>query len=73
MPPLELQMIYLKTIVSIEKDGVLVPLGRATLGGDSRIHVITPCNPGAERPTRADNDVANEKLRVGLVGWTAPN
>jgi len=31
------------------------------------VHVITAWNPGDDRPMRAENDVANERLRGELI------
>lgn len=67
MTTLEVQMIYLKTLVSIEEDGLLVPAVESTMAHGSGLHVLTAWNPGVARPTRADNDAANERLRVDLV------
>ncbi len=65
--PLELQRIYLKTLVSIEDFGSLVPIGESSMARGSVVHVLTAWNPGDDRPSRADNDAANEELRAQLV------
>ena len=55
--------LYLKTIVSIEHDGALVPIENAMLlNSETVIHVITAWNPGDERPTDEQNDMANRAL-----------
>lgn len=57
---------YLATIVTIARDGVLRP-ARDSVETGQHIHVITAWNPGEERPTRAENDAANERLRGDLA------
>lgn len=64
---IDLRHRYLKTIVSIEEGDVLVPVDRVSLSLEPRVHVITAWNPGDDRPTRAENNAANERLRVDLV------
>lgn len=65
--PIELQMIYLKTLVSIEEFGSIVLISESSMARGSVVHVVTAWNPGDYRPTRADNDAADERLRVELV------
>lgn len=67
MTPLELQMTYLKTLVSIEEFGSLVPTAESSMARDSVVHVVTAWNPGEDRPTRDENNAANERLKVKLV------
>jgi hypothetical protein len=63
----ELQKLYLKTVVLIEEDGLLVPASNARCVAQGVVHVLTAWNPGDERPSREENDDANEKLRIELV------
>jgi len=65
--PLELQEIYLKTDVSIEQAGQLVPARDVTLLQSGVVHVLTGWNPGDARPSRAENDAANQRLFDRLV------
>ena len=65
--PLELQMIYLKTLVSIEESGSILPICESSMARGSVVHVETAWNPGDDRPIRADNDAANERFRVQLI------
>lgn len=58
---------YLKTVVSVEHDGALVPADEARLLLGSVWHVITAWNPGEARPSRTENDAANELLRQVLT------
>lgn len=67
MTPLELQLIYLNTLVSIEESGSFFPVDESPMARGSFVHVLTAWNPGDDRPTRADNDAANERLRVQLI------
>jgi hypothetical protein len=59
--------IYVRTLVSIEQNGVLVPIGKANVIRGTSWYVITAWNPGDARPTRQENDVANERLREVLT------
>jgi len=55
--------LYLKTEVSIEHQGRLIPIADSPLIDQAAtIHVITAWNPGDERPTPAENDAANARL-----------
>ena len=63
----DLPQLYLKTVVSIEEDGLLVPASNARCVAKGVVHVLTAWNPGDERPSREENDDANEKLRIELV------
>jgi hypothetical protein len=63
----ELQKLYLKTVVLIEEDGLLVPASNARCVAQGVVHVLTAWNPGDERPSREENDAASEKLRIELV------
>jgi hypothetical protein len=63
----DLPQLYLKTVVSIEEDGLLVPASNARCITQGVVHVLTAWNPGHERPSREENDAANEKLRIELV------
>lgn len=65
--PIELQNLYLKTLVSIEESGRMTPACSAAMSIGSIVHVITAWNPGDARPTRAENDEANVRLHVELV------
>lgn len=65
--PIELQNLYLKTFVSIEESGRMTPAGSAAMSIGSIVHVITAWNPGDDRPTRDENDEANNRLRVDLM------
>lgn len=59
--------IYVKTLISIEDNGRLVPATKATLVRSGTVHVITAWNPGDERPTRDQNNTANQHLHQVLV------
>ena len=60
--------LYLKTIVTIEHDGKLIPITDSPLlSGQDAVHVITAWNPGDERPTGEQNDAANSVLAEQLV------
>ena len=59
--------LYLKTVVSIEERGALVPASDTSIIDRSVTHIITAWNPGADRPTHDENHVANERLRLDLV------
>ena len=59
--------LYLKTRVSIEEGGRLVAVGESSMIRDSIVYVITAWNPGDERPTRDQNDSANQRLLDLLV------
>lgn len=63
----DLAAIYLKTLVSIEKHGQLVPASEMSGMGNGVVHVITAWNPGDARPSRAENDAANDRLRRMLA------
>jgi hypothetical protein len=62
----DLPQLYLKTVVSIEEDGSLVPASNARCVAQGVVHVLTAWNPGHERPSREENDAANEELRIEL-------
>jgi hypothetical protein len=62
-----LQLLYLKTVVSIEEDGILRPASDSRSVAQGVVHVITAWNPGDERPSREENDVANEELLTELL------
>jgi hypothetical protein len=63
----DLPQLYLKTVVSIEEDGLLVPASNARCVAQGVVHVLTAWNPGDERPSREENDDANERLLIELV------
>jgi hypothetical protein len=63
----DLGPLYLKTLVSVEQGGVLVPVGEASTLVGLAYHVITAWNPGDARPTPTENDDANERLRQALA------
>jgi hypothetical protein len=63
----DLPSLYLKTVVLIEEDGLLVPASTARCITHGAAHVLTAWNPGDERPSREENDAANEKLRIELL------
>lgn len=63
----DLAQLYLKTVVSIEEEGVLVPARVASLLVDGIVHVLTAWNPGSSRPAREVNDSANAQLFSDLV------
>lgn len=63
----DLAGLYLKTLVSIDEEGVLVPARSSSLVRGSRVHVITAWNPGDERPSRSENDASNFALQQLLV------
>ena len=62
-----LRLLYLKTVVSIEEDGILRPASDSRSVAQGVVHVITAWNPGDERPSREENDDANERLLIELV------
>ena len=63
----DLPQLYLKTVVSIEEDGLLVSASNARCVAQGVVHVLTAWNPGHERPSREENDDANERLLIELV------
>jgi len=63
----QLADLYLKTLVSIEQDGKLIPAAASPLVGNSVVHVITAWNPGEQRPTPAENETANRRLHDELL------
>lgn len=67
MSDVDLPSLYLKTVVSLDQDGEMVPANGVLLMRDDVLHVITAWNPGDARPTRAENDAANERLYEKLV------
>jgi hypothetical protein len=62
----ELAVVYLKTLVSIEEHGQLVPASGMSGIRNDVVHVITAWNPGDARPSPTENDAANERLRQAL-------
>jgi hypothetical protein len=66
MPDAFLLELYLKTEVSVEEDGNLVPVRDSHLIASRVVHVITAWNPGDVRPTREENEKANSELRARL-------
>ncbi len=56
----------MRTLVSIEQNGVLVSISKANVIRGLSWYVITAWNPGDARPTRQENDFANERLREVL-------
>lgn len=64
----DLGALYLRTLVSIEENSRLFPAARSMLVHNSVVHVLTAWNPGVERPSRQENDSANEHLRQILAG-----
>ncbi len=52
----QLQKLYLKTVVSIEEDGLLVPASNSRCVAQGVVHVLTAWNPGDERPSREENE-----------------
>ncbi|MFM8973701.1 MAG: DUF3293 domain-containing protein [Actinomycetota bacterium] len=63
----DLAALYLATVVTIEEAGRLVPAAESALVRSGPVHVITAWNPGAERPSLADNRAADARLRAGLA------
>jgi hypothetical protein len=63
----EIAYIYLKTRVSVEKDGRLEQVVPADLPHGDVAHVITAWNPGDERPDALSNEAADARLRDHLV------
>ena len=63
----DLPQLYLKTVVSIEEDGLLVPASNARCITQGVVHVLTAWNPGDERLSREENDAANEELRIEIM------
>jgi len=64
---LDLPMLYLKTEVTIEIEGRLVPASDALAIHDGPWHVITAWNPGDVWPTREENEAASNELRARLI------
>lgn len=64
--PPDIAQIYLATVVTVEACGVwrLAHEAASELG---ILHVITAWNPGDERPSRAENERANDELRADLA------
>jgi hypothetical protein len=58
----DLPSLYLKTEVSVEVEGRLVPASTAVASHNDPLHVITGWNPGDARPTREENEKANSEL-----------
>jgi hypothetical protein len=63
----DLARLYLKTLVSVEVDGVVIPVGEIHPFIGSTWHVITGWNPGDARPSQAENEAANDRLRQMLA------
>jgi len=63
----DLANLYLKTLISIDEDDVLVPAQSSSLVRGSRVHVITAWNPGDERPSPSENDASNRALHERLI------
>ncbi len=61
----DIAALYLATVVTVHDEGAWHPAHQvaARLG---TLHVITAWNPGDERPSREENDRANEALRAEL-------
>lgn len=70
MSSIDLSELYLKTNVSVEVGGILVSAQEATSVMNGVIHVITAWNPGDARPSRTENDAANDQLlsRLTVLG-----
>jgi hypothetical protein len=64
---MDLASLYLKTEVSVEVDGRLVPASTALASHGGPLHVITAWNPGEARPTREENEKVNSELRARLL------
>jgi hypothetical protein len=62
----ELAYVYLRTSVSVEKEGRLESLLPTDVQGRDVAHVITAWNPGDERPDGESNAAADERLREEL-------
>lgn len=62
----DLPLLYLRTEVSIEEGGKLVPARDGVLVASGVVHVITAWNPGDARPSRAENDRADQILAERL-------
>lgn len=63
----ELSGLYVQTLVSVEDEtGALVPVEKSSWT-KALIHILTAWNPGEERPTREENDAANDLLHRDLV------
>jgi len=59
----EIAYLYKKTLVSVERDGIQVPVISAGISEAEVVHVITAWNPGDERPDADMNDAADVRLR----------
>jgi hypothetical protein len=62
----DLPSLYLKTEVSVEVEGRLVPAATALASVKGPMHVITAWNPGDARPTHEENEKANSELQSRL-------
>jgi len=63
----DLPSLYLKTEVSIEVEGCLMPASDVLAMHEATWHVITAWNPGDVRPSREENEAASSELRTRLV------
>jgi hypothetical protein len=60
--------LYINTVVLIDGGEGLVPASESSLVAENNVvHVITAWNPGDARPTREENDEANQALFDELV------
>jgi hypothetical protein len=59
--------LYLRTLVSIEEDGQMIPAAESSMARNVVLYVLTAWNPGHERPTRDQNEGANRLLHHRLV------
>ena len=66
-PPPHVRAQYLAASVEVAEGAVLVPIAESSLLRHGTVHVITAWNPGAARPTIAENEAANRELHRVLV------
>jgi hypothetical protein len=63
-----LDQLYLRSVVLIDDGDGLVSAADSRLVAAETVFVITAWNPGEQRPSREENETANEQLRRALVG-----
>lgn len=66
-PPPHVRAQYLAASVEVAEGAVLVPIAESSLLRRGTVHVITAWNPGAARPTIAENEAANREDRKSVV------
>jgi len=64
----DLRNLYLKAVVTVEENGHFVTASDSSLVARGPVHVITAWNPGALRPSPAENKIGNEQVFEILLG-----